>query len=170
MTGTQSRKAVLFLSLPKSWIFNATRLPRRQAARARHNLGSTAAAPKGGKRPPVLCTARPRPLRRSAALTHPAPPPSAQALLGRLAGVLAGRGRPLPYSMAALWRRGERFLGVPGLCRTARALSGTRLPCLAGSGPPSPPAAQSRGVFQSVAASRTRGEACGDLTRSAAVP
>lgn len=57
---------------------------------------------------------------------HPAPPPSAQALLGRLAGVLAGRGRPLPYSMAALWRRGERFLGVPGLCRTARALSGKK--------------------------------------------
>ncbi|POI32646.1 hypothetical protein CIB84_003602 [Bambusicola thoracicus] len=28
--------------------------------------------------------------------------------------------------MAALWRRGERFLGVPGLCRTARALSGKK--------------------------------------------
>ncbi|XP_035751282.1 thioredoxin reductase 2, mitochondrial isoform X2 [Egretta garzetta] len=50
------------------------------------------------------------------------PPPSTQALLGPPAGVLARREGPLPYSMAALWRR--RLLGASGLCRTVRALSG----------------------------------------------
>ncbi|XP_074462822.1 thioredoxin reductase 2, mitochondrial isoform X2 [Larus michahellis] len=78
----------------------------------------------GSRLPSALRPCRPPPSRDPAALTHPTSPPSAQALLGHLAGVLAGRGGPLPYSMAALWRRRERLLGASGLCRTVRALSG----------------------------------------------
>lgn len=155
LTRTQSTKAVPFLSLPEIWIFNAAQLPRRQTAGARHSLRfAAAAAPQ-----------------RPAALTRPTPPPpSAQAPLGRLAGVLAGRGSPLPHGMAALWRRGERFLGLPGPGRTARALSGTPPPRPAASGPRSRPAARSRSVSRSVATSRGRGEACGCLTWANALP
>lgn len=69
--------------------------------------GGSRAIPTGPRRPPLRrCTGQP-------------------------AGSWRARG-PVPYSMAALWRR-ARPPAVSGLCRTLRALSGTRYP--RGSGP-----------------------------------
>lgn len=81
----------------------------------------------------TACAASSSPVRapRRALPSHGASPPSAQALRGHPAGSWRARG-PVPYSMAALWRR-PRPPAVSGLCRTLRALSGTRYP--RGSGP-----------------------------------
>jgi len=87
------------------------------AARATALSGREAAASPQRRVPPP-------PSRGSRARTDLAPPRSAQALLGHPAGAVARREGPLPYSMAALWRRRERLLRASGLCRTVRALSG----------------------------------------------